>query len=95
MCEALTLLSKGLLPLPEKINSRMVINEIATEKDVDGLGSLSVGRLAAADYPFIILVITAFCPFLKDVNPKYFCKCFSIKTPPGNNPSPIMREYQL
>jgi len=43
-----------LLPLPEKINSRIVINEIATEKDVDGLGSLSVGRLAADESTFQI-----------------------------------------
>ncbi|VAX29790.1 Methenyltetrahydrofolate cyclohydrolase / Methylenetetrahydrofolate dehydrogenase (NADP+), partial [hydrothermal vent metagenome] len=36
-----------LFPLPGRINARRIVNEIATEKDVDGLGSLSVGRLAA------------------------------------------------
>ncbi|RJQ42942.1 MAG: bifunctional 5,10-methylenetetrahydrofolate dehydrogenase/5,10-methenyltetrahydrofolate cyclohydrolase [Nitrospiraceae bacterium] len=42
------------LPLPKKINARRVINEIAPEKDVDGLGSLSVGRLAADESTFQI-----------------------------------------
>jgi methylenetetrahydrofolate dehydrogenase (NADP+)/methenyltetrahydrofolate cyclohydrolase len=43
-----------LLPLPRKINDRRVVNEIAPEKDVDGLGSLSVGRLAADESTFQI-----------------------------------------
>ncbi len=41
-----------LLPLPGRINPRMVINEIIPEKDVDGLGSLSVGKLAADESTF-------------------------------------------
>jgi methylenetetrahydrofolate dehydrogenase (NADP+)/methenyltetrahydrofolate cyclohydrolase len=43
-----------LLPLPRRINARRVVNEIAPEKDVDGLGSLSVGRLAADESTFQI-----------------------------------------
>jgi len=35
------------LPLPKRINARRVINSIVPEKDVDGLGAISVGRLAA------------------------------------------------
>lgn len=42
------------LPLPAKINARRVINDISPEKDVDGLGSLSVGRLAADESTFQI-----------------------------------------
>jgi methylenetetrahydrofolate dehydrogenase (NADP+)/methenyltetrahydrofolate cyclohydrolase len=36
-----------LMPLPRKVNARRVINALVPEKDVDGLGSISVGRLAA------------------------------------------------
>jgi methylenetetrahydrofolate dehydrogenase (NADP+)/methenyltetrahydrofolate cyclohydrolase len=36
-----------LMPLPKKVNARRVINALVPEKDVDGLGSISVGRLAA------------------------------------------------
>lgn len=36
-----------LMPLPGKVNARRVINALVPEKDVDGLGSISVGRLAA------------------------------------------------
>lgn len=36
-----------LFPLPRHINSRRVVNSLAPEKDVDGLGAISVGRLAA------------------------------------------------
>ncbi len=43
-----------LLPLPKKINARRVVNEIVPEKDIDGLGSLSVGRLAADESTFQI-----------------------------------------
>lgn len=43
-----------LFPLPKKINARRVVNEIVTEKDIDGLGSLSVGRLAADESTFQI-----------------------------------------
>lgn len=41
-----------LLPLPTRINSRRVVNAIAPEKDIDGLGSISVGRLAADESMF-------------------------------------------
>lgn len=44
-----------LLPLPDRINPRRVVNEIVPEKDIDGLGSLSVGRLAADESTFQIL----------------------------------------
>jgi methylenetetrahydrofolate dehydrogenase (NADP+)/methenyltetrahydrofolate cyclohydrolase len=43
-----------LFPLPRRINPRRVVNEILPEKDVDGLGSLSVGRLAAEESTFQI-----------------------------------------
>lgn len=43
-----------LLPLPRKINARRVVNEINPEKDVDGLGSLCVGRLAADESTYQI-----------------------------------------
>ena len=36
-----------LMPLPSRINARRVINTLAPDKDIDGLGSISVGRLAA------------------------------------------------
>ncbi|HLC17347.1 MAG TPA: bifunctional 5,10-methylenetetrahydrofolate dehydrogenase/5,10-methenyltetrahydrofolate cyclohydrolase [Thermodesulfovibrionia bacterium] len=36
-----------LFPLPRNINARRVVNSLAPEKDVDGLGAISVGRLAA------------------------------------------------
>lgn len=43
-----------LFPLPKRINPRRVVNEILPEKDVDGLGSISVGRLAAEESTFQI-----------------------------------------
>lgn len=43
-----------LFPLPARINARRVVNEILPEKDVDGLGSVSVGRLAADESMFQI-----------------------------------------
>jgi methylenetetrahydrofolate dehydrogenase (NADP+)/methenyltetrahydrofolate cyclohydrolase len=43
-----------LLPLPRRINYRRVINEIIPEKDIDGLGSPSLGRLAADESTFQI-----------------------------------------
>lgn len=43
-----------LFPLPRRINSRRVVNEIAPEKDVDGLGYVSIGRLAADESTFQI-----------------------------------------
>ncbi len=36
-----------LMPLPRIINARRVINAITPEKDIDGLGAISVGRLAS------------------------------------------------
>jgi len=44
-----------LFPLPRRINPRRVVNEIAPGKDVDGLGYLSIGRLAADESMFQIL----------------------------------------
>jgi methylenetetrahydrofolate dehydrogenase (NADP+)/methenyltetrahydrofolate cyclohydrolase len=41
-----------LMPLPSRINARRVINAISPEKDVDGLGAISVGRLAADESTF-------------------------------------------
>lgn len=41
-----------LLPLPSRINPRTVVNEIVPEKDVDGLGSVSAGKLAADESTF-------------------------------------------
>lgn len=35
------------MPLPRAIDTRKVVNAIAPEKDVDGQGAISVGRLAA------------------------------------------------
>jgi methylenetetrahydrofolate dehydrogenase (NADP+)/methenyltetrahydrofolate cyclohydrolase len=43
-----------LFPLPRRINPRRIVNEILPEKDIDGLGSLSVGRLAADESTFQI-----------------------------------------
>ena len=43
-----------LLPLPARINPRTVLNEIVPEKDIDGLGSLSAGKLAADESTFQI-----------------------------------------
>jgi len=43
-----------LFPLPKRVNPRRVVNEILPEKDVDGLGSISVGRLAADESTFQI-----------------------------------------
>ena len=43
-----------LMPLPKRLNSRIVVNEIVPEKDIDGLGSLSVGKLAADESTFQI-----------------------------------------
>lgn len=41
-----------LMPLPGHMNARRIINSIAPEKDVDGLGAISVGRLAADESSF-------------------------------------------
>jgi methylenetetrahydrofolate dehydrogenase (NADP+)/methenyltetrahydrofolate cyclohydrolase len=41
-----------LMPLPAHINARRIINHIVPEKDIDGLGATSVGRLAAEESSF-------------------------------------------
>jgi methylenetetrahydrofolate dehydrogenase (NADP+)/methenyltetrahydrofolate cyclohydrolase len=41
-----------LMPLPRQMNPRRIINHIAPEKDIDGLGAISVGRLAADESTF-------------------------------------------
>ncbi len=41
-----------LMPLPRHINARRIINSIVPEKDIDGLGAISVGRLAADESTF-------------------------------------------
>lgn len=43
-----------LFPLPFRLNPRRVVNEIAPEKDVDGLGYISIGRLTADESMFQI-----------------------------------------
>ncbi|MBF0343419.1 MAG: bifunctional 5,10-methylenetetrahydrofolate dehydrogenase/5,10-methenyltetrahydrofolate cyclohydrolase [Nitrospirae bacterium] len=43
-----------IFPLPRRINPRRVVNAVLPEKDVDGLGSVSVGRLAAEESTFQI-----------------------------------------
>ncbi|MDA8422804.1 MAG: hypothetical protein M0Z89_05675, partial [Nitrospiraceae bacterium] len=35
------------MPLPQHLDTRKVVNAIAPEKDVDGQGAISVGRLSA------------------------------------------------
>lgn len=37
------------LPLPKHLDPRKVVNSITPEKDVDGLGAISIGRLAAEE----------------------------------------------
>lgn len=37
------------LPLPKQIDVRKVVNAVAPEKDVDGHGAISIGRLAAEE----------------------------------------------
>lgn len=41
-----------LFPLPRRLNSRRVVNAVNPEKDIDGLGSISVGRLATDESTF-------------------------------------------
>ncbi|MEJ2697170.1 MAG: bifunctional 5,10-methylenetetrahydrofolate dehydrogenase/5,10-methenyltetrahydrofolate cyclohydrolase [Candidatus Sulfobium sp.] len=41
-----------LMPLPLRINARRIVNSITPEKDIDGLGAISVGRLAADESTF-------------------------------------------
>lgn len=42
------------LPLPAHVDSRIIVNAISTEKDIDGLGHISIGRLAADESVFQI-----------------------------------------
>ncbi len=39
-------------PLPRRINSRKIVNSIIPEKDVDGLGSIPIGKFAAEESTF-------------------------------------------
>lgn len=39
-------------PLPKKLNSRKIVNSILPEKDVDGLGSVAIGKFAAEESTF-------------------------------------------
>ena len=39
-------------PLPHRVNARRVVNAIIPAKDIDGLGAVSVGRLAAEESTF-------------------------------------------
>lgn|GEM_PF-5198307 len=43
-----------LLPLLRRINARKVVNAITTHKDIDGLGSLAIGRYAGDESTFQI-----------------------------------------
>ncbi|MBF0320843.1 MAG: bifunctional 5,10-methylenetetrahydrofolate dehydrogenase/5,10-methenyltetrahydrofolate cyclohydrolase [Nitrospirae bacterium] len=43
-----------LFPIPRRINPRRVVNAILPEKDIDGLGSVSVGMFAAEESMFQI-----------------------------------------
>lgn len=36
-------------PLPKRLNSRKIVNSIIPEKDVDGLGSIPIGKFAAEE----------------------------------------------
>jgi methylenetetrahydrofolate dehydrogenase (NADP+)/methenyltetrahydrofolate cyclohydrolase len=57
-----------LMPLPRKINARRVINAIAPEKDIDGLGAIAVGRLAADESTFQL-----FKQDTRDMTPHAIC----------------------
>lgn len=50
-------------PLPKRLNSRKIVNSIIPEKDVDGLGSISIGKFAAEEST-IQLYTEKFDPFL-------------------------------
>jgi methylenetetrahydrofolate dehydrogenase (NADP+)/methenyltetrahydrofolate cyclohydrolase len=52
----------ALFPLPKRINARRVVNEISPEKDIDGLGALSIGRLAADESTFQIFAEGGYKP---------------------------------
>jgi methylenetetrahydrofolate dehydrogenase (NADP+)/methenyltetrahydrofolate cyclohydrolase len=72
-----------LFPLPKRINARRVVNEIAPEKDIDGLGSISVGRLAADESTFQIFREGSYellteCRFLPSVSSFLPCTPFGV-----------------
>jgi len=39
-------------PIPKRLNSRKLVNSIIPEKDVDGLGSVAIGKFAAEESTF-------------------------------------------
>lgn len=39
-------------PLPKRLNPRKIVNSIVPEKDVDGLGSVAIGKFAAEESTF-------------------------------------------
>ncbi len=72
-----------LFPLPKKINARRVVNEIVPEKDIDGLGSISVGRLAADESTFQIFKegyyeVLNECKFMPSVSSFLPCTPFGV-----------------
>jgi methylenetetrahydrofolate dehydrogenase (NADP+)/methenyltetrahydrofolate cyclohydrolase len=72
-----------LFPLPRKVNARRVVNEIVPEKDIDGLGAISVGRLAADESTFQIFKEGAYellheCRFMPSVSSFLPCTPFGV-----------------
>ncbi|MEE9523824.1 MAG: bifunctional 5,10-methylenetetrahydrofolate dehydrogenase/5,10-methenyltetrahydrofolate cyclohydrolase [Thermodesulfovibrionales bacterium] len=72
-----------LFPLPRRINARRVVNEIIPEKDIDGLGAISVGRLAADESTFQIFSEGSYemlheCGFLPTVSSFLPCTPFGV-----------------
>lgn len=72
-----------LFPLPRKVNARRVVNEIVPEKDIDGLGAISVGRLAADESTFQIFKKGAYellheCRFMPSVSSFLPCTPFGV-----------------
>lgn len=71
-----------LLPLPKGINARRVINSIVPEKDIDGLGAISIGRLAAEESTFQIsnnyYEILKECKFMPSVSSFLPCTPFGV-----------------
>ncbi len=72
-----------LFPLPRKVNARRVVNEIVPEKDIDGLGAISVGRLAADESTFQIFKEGTYellheCRFMPSVSSFLPCTPFGV-----------------
>ncbi|HHN64853.1 MAG TPA: bifunctional 5,10-methylene-tetrahydrofolate dehydrogenase/5,10-methylene-tetrahydrofolate cyclohydrolase [Nitrospirae bacterium] len=72
-----------LFPLPRRINARRVVNEIVPEKDIDGLGAISVGRLAADESTFQIFKEGTYellheCRFMPSVTSFLPCTPFGV-----------------